>query len=274
MKLSLKKNRRGIFYGFVVAIGLIFLHQILIETSLKEFLGGAVILYFIFVFEVYTNWFYSRKVLSQMEIPQVDSYTKASQIIHHLVLPSILYISYLGIIYFYQLSIPKLVIFFFSFFTFTLLFINVRAYYEDKFKLEEKTHYIFDIIKFIIFFQLTSTFLKIQTYFNISELYAVIAVALISLLINLFVVIRHRQLNTSSGIFISLFAGLIGLACFLLLSFTSFNVLAISTYLILVFYISSATIHHKLEGTLTKELLIEYFAVMLLALVIIQGLSN
>lgn len=273
MNFSVKKNIRGLFYGFFISLGLIFLLQLLIDTGPKEFAVGSIILYFVFVFEIYTSWFFSRRVLTQMDIPQVDTYSKLGQFSHHILLPTILYISYLGLIFFYHLSLPKYLIFIIAFITFSMLFINIRAYYEDKFKLEERSHYIYDIIKFILFFQLTNVFLVGQQYLSLPNFVSYILISILGFFILTIVIIRQRQLHISTIFFNLVASSILGAATFLLSTLTNFSSLAISIYILLLFYIFSAILHHKLEGSLNKEILLEYFAVLLLSLIIFQGLS-
>ncbi len=274
MKNFLKNNRRGIFYGFFVSIGLMFVLDLLITAGLNYFLVGSAILFLIFVTEILTSKLYSKKILTQMEIPQVDTYSRLSQLTHHIVLPTILYLSCLGIVYFYHLTLPKYFFFFICFFIFSLLFINIRAYYEDKFKLEERTHYIYDIIKFVTFFQFANTFLEIRNYFSFDKVIIYILIGFTALFINTLVTIRRHQLNFATFLFNLFTSTVIGLVAYLLNTYTDFSIIAISAYSLLVFYITSAILHHKLEGSLNREIALEYVAVLLLSLAILQGLSN
>lgn len=271
---TLTKNRRGIFYGFVVSLGLVFLTQLLIATSVRHFMVGAFILYFIFIFEVSISWFYARKVLAQMEIPQVDIYSKYSQLTHHIILPSILYFSFLGIIYIYHLSLPKYFIFLIAFFTFTLLFVNIRAYYEDKFKLEEKTHYVYDIIKFIVFFLVANSILRLENFLNTPSFFTYLEIALLTLFLNSLILVRNKQINLWTISYIIFASIVLAVVTYILLSFTVFTILSTAIYLLLTNYILSAILHHKLEGTFSKEILLEYLTVLLLSLVILQGLTG
>ncbi|MBN1915990.1 hypothetical protein JW796_03290 [Candidatus Dojkabacteria bacterium] len=274
MKNFLINNRRGIFYGFFISIGLIFLVELMINLEQKLFFIASIILYLVFVFEVLTSQIYSKKILAQMEIPQVDTYSKFSQFTHHLLLPTALYMSCLGIIYYYHLTLPKYFFFFICFFIFTLMFINIRAYYEDKFKLEERTHYIYDIIKFITFFQLTNTILETINYFGFDPFLSYVLIGMTAFMINTIVTIRRNQFNYLTIIFNLITTLVIIETVVALSSYTNFSILATSSYTLLVFYITSAILHHKLEGSLKKEVLLEYLVVLLLSLVILQGLSS
>lgn len=264
-----KKNRRALFYGFVIALGVVFLQQIAATSSLSVFMVGAVVLGLIFVLELYTNYFLAVKLLKQLQLPNVSIYTPTTQTIYHAFLPILLFISILGFVY--SNNIPSLswLYFSFSFFMFTLLFINIRAYYEDKFKLEESTHLIYDLIKIFIFFAFCNTLLNLSTIFDFNfYVRAGIVFAVASLLT--FLVLLRRKHYSHYNILLIIFAGLaIGYITSSLLEIVGGKSLLVTFYSTLIFYLFNAVLHHEIERNLTLSLIFEYVLVAAICLLVI-----
>jgi hypothetical protein len=114
--------------------------------------------------------------------------------------------------------------------------------------------------------------MQLKVIFSLDELFVPVSLFILSLAISVVVTIRQRQFNIATILFNIVTSALIAFGSHLLLTYTGFTLLAVSAYTLLLFYIFNAILHHRLEGSLSKEILLEYLTLLLLGLVLLQGL--
>ncbi|MCA9386148.1 hypothetical protein KC717_05870 [Candidatus Dojkabacteria bacterium] len=268
MKLGryLVKNIRAIIFSGLLTSGLAILIFIRTFTFVSHFWIGASILYLVFVIEVLVVQFWAQRKLMQLNIPVVDRYSLITQIIMHGALPSL---SYWGIIGFIAFDPnPGIWIWFLIgiFLLFTTLFTNMRAYYEDKFKLEQRTHYIYDLLKLVIFGLLSFDVIGFGLRLELNPLIISFFIMLIATFLLLLTLRRYHNLFDHSIFYVIVNTVMLGGATFVLLLFEVFSLFEVSLVVFLLYYISAGVLHHKLMRDLTVELVFEYLMVAALAI--------
>lgn len=269
----LKKNIRSIFYSLSLTLGtFIALQEIHENKNMFRFIVFSLLVFFIYLVELYTNW-KSHKTRIELNLNFDDEINELSQLFHKIILPIALYLSVIGFGFYNIRSTSILILLSVVFVTFFILFINIRAFFEAKNRIEDKTHYVYDLIKFVIFFSLANVFSNASNNFPVNlSLYGLcITVTTFTLLIlMLWRFDRVKLTSVIYGIIISLF---MGIGFLLFHAERVVNSLQISLSLFFVFYLASAVIHHLVMKTLTKGVLFEYLLVILIVIAITYGIA-
>jgi hypothetical protein len=265
-------NRRSYFYGGVITLGLVFLMNI---KSFNEtvFPLSALILYLIIVFEMFYTWFMSKEKLRQMDLPLVSDYSRFKQILHHLLMPSILYLGIVGFIYFNNqiaLHIPLLVI---AYILFTALFINLRAFYQDKFQLEKETYFVYDLIELTTFFTTANTLINLVYSNSWHKFIIIVGIFILALLILILNLYQFESLTLKPILAVLGMSLLIAVIMTVLLYTSAMTIVALSFMSFLTYYFLFGVLSHKIEGTLSWEVVLEYVAVFVLCLAFLLGVS-
>jgi len=268
-----KKNLKPVFYSLSLTLGIyIALQEIHENQNVNRFILFTLLIFFIYLAELYSNW-KSNQTKIELNMNFDDEVNELSQLFHKIVLPAALYFSIIGFGFYNIRSTYLIGVLFIVFVTFYILFINIRAFFDAKNKLEDKTHYVYDLIKFIIFFCLIDVFSNASNNFPINlALYALCTVVVTFTLITL-MLWRFDKVHLYSlvyGVIVSLFIGIM----FLLYHADGVvNSLQISLGLFFVFYLTSAVIHHLIMKTFTKGVLLEYFLVIIIVIAITYGIA-
>lgn len=267
----LKKNFRSLFYALTISLGIELGIQILYDKGLKFYIYSNSLFFFVLIFEVYQSWRSSTKIFRQIDLPINSPYSLNSNIFKHLILPLLLFLSITLFEYFNTDQVIRFIAGFLSFIQFFLVFINIRSYYEDNFVTESSTNYIYGLIELSIFFFLSNAIMNFGIQFNIAKIFIA---GLISILVLLEGVIQ-LFLSSISDILTLLYfliCSLIIFLTFLLLLNLGFAYLSINIIILLEFYISISLFIHKLNRSLTKDLIIEYTLILVIAFLILKNI--
>lgn len=269
----LAKNLWTFFYSLSLTIGIYISLQELHEFGNRNnFLTFSVIIFVIYVIEIFVSWQSNQiKHDKTLDIKEVEKDLLFS--VNKLFLPIALYISLVGFGYYNFKNSILLPILTFTFICFFLLFTNIKAYFEKRKKAESNTQYVYDIIKFLIFFTTINVFVNIvnnnQDLLWPSTLYTFLVTALLNSLI-LWKVEKLRFKVIIPSILTSVIISLL----FASLSYIdSFNQLEATLVLTVVFYIFIAGIHHIVHKTLTASLASEYILIVLVIISIAYGIN-
>lgn len=267
LRITILSNIRPIVYAFFISLGMSILIDILNYWDYGSFFRAAGFLYIILVLEVGTVWFWARSKLKSLEIPLVDRYDRRTQILMHLIMPSLLYWS--SVFFIFVNPNPQFWFIFlvFSFFLFVSLFINIKAYYLDKFKLEADTHYIYDVIKLLIYQLLVFSLFNLMFIYQLNIGIVVLGIVGVTAMMLFLNILRYRHLSFEYVIYVWVNAFLIGLLLLLLLMIKDWRVFHISLIAMCVYYISVSVLHHKIKCSLRFELIWEYGLIALVGLV-------
>jgi len=260
---------RSLFYGLVMGLGIVFLQEIALVSTFNIFLIAVLVLAWVLVLELYTDYYLASRYLKQLDLPELTMYSRTTQLIYHALLPLLQYVSLIAFIY--TNNQPKLVLiyFIFSFFLYSLLFINIRAYNLDKFKLEESTHFIYDLIKICLFFLLTAGIINLTNLFGFSFYVAGGLISCSSAMLTFLVLLRRKHITYYNLLHIILAGIAIGYLSSSLLQLLGTKSLLIAFYTTLVFYIFNAILQHYIERTLKLSVMVEYILVSAICLLLI-----
>ncbi len=268
-----KRNLRPIFYALSLTLGIyIALQEIHENKDYYRFILFSFLIFFIYLAELYSNW-KSNKTKIELNMDFGDEVNELSQTFHKILMPVGLYLSIVGFGFYNIRSSSLVIVLSLVFVTFFILFLNIRAFFEAKTKIEDKTHYVYDLIKFIIFFCLVNVFSNASNNFPVNlSLYAVCVVA-ITLVLLMLMLWRLEKLHLYSilyGAIVSLFIGIVFL---LYHADRVVNSLQISLGLFFVFYLTSAVIHHILMKTFTKGVFFEYWLIITIVIGVTYGIA-
>lgn len=212
-----------------------------------------------------------KKYVQQIELGNITSEDQHIYTYHQVILPIALYIGTVSFLMLQNLNIvvSEITIIITSILFYTLL--KRIDTYTDTFNIEESTHYLFNGIKIYIFFILTYSFLEISSSINMPQIYPLIFILLLSLSLLLLLIQRNKQFGKDTIFFASISAIVITASGFGI-HLTLENTLIESFVTTGLFYLSSAILHHKMEGKLSRNLLVEYSLVLIIMLLIIKGI--
>ncbi|KXK26234.1 MAG: hypothetical protein TR69_WS6001001229 [candidate division WS6 bacterium OLB20] len=259
-------------YAAVITNGFWFLISLLENLPDHFYVGASVILYAVFLFELYSTKYYAQRLLDQFALPQVDEKDRTVHLIHHVILPSVTYWSFIVFTFFNHqrsLQLPLLAI---IFVTFAVLFTNIRAYYEDKFKLEQYTHSIYDMLMLIVLFIATDANINLFGFLGsrvwISSFFIIAAFLVMAALT---LVRYHVLLRDAVAMLVTW--GALAISTLLILQAFYFQPFAVSFLFTLLLYYFIALLHHRLDMSLSWKVISEYVVVFLIFIVLLFGVA-
>ncbi len=242
-------------------------------TSPSLYFFSSVVLYLVVLFEMFYVWFVSKEKLRQFDLPLISTYTKLKQFLHHFLLPTIFYIALSGFIYYNNQPAIRIPFVLLSFIAFTSLFINLRAFYQDKFKLEESTYYVYDLIELVSFFMIVNLALHFWDINGLIFLIPILLVFVISLLIFILNLYQLDQLELKSLILVIIFSILVAGFLAGLVLFASLNLISLNLLTFISYYFLYGILSHKVDGSLNLSVMVEYLSIFLLLLAFFFGIS-
>lgn len=267
-----RQNTRSLLYALIMALGIVFLQQ-LAANGITSYLYGTGILALVLLLELFTAYYYSRRKLFQFNLPQIDEFSRLAQFIHHLVLPMSLHFAISGLVF--TTDLPGLVPIFFgiSLGLYYFLFVNIRAYYSDKFKLEQGTHFIFDTIKIFTFFAITVTTLNLANLFGFNFYILTGLVFSYGSLLTFLTLLNNRNSDWLAPLIVVLSGLCLGYLTASIATLAQVNT-TISAFLATIcFYIFNALLHHELNRTLRVNVALEYLLVGLVSFLVVLLLT-
>ncbi len=268
----IKNNLRALFYAFAFTTGIyISLQELHTYQHTDRFYIFTFLLLIIYLSEIFVNYLKkNRKVEINLDIH--DDVNELSEVFHKIILPGILYASFIGFGYYNISSILMGIMLIFVFGIFYVLFINIKNFFQHDLTAETRTHYIYDVIKFLIFFNIVNTLANTYRESRSNLNLYVLLIALLSFIILTLMAWRAKKLHRYAILYTSLSSIVIS-GSYYLITLGQFSPLQISLSLIFLFYLAAGIIHHRLNNTLTREVLIEYLIVLLIVLGITLGIS-
>jgi len=265
---------RPFLFSLAIVIGIyISVVELYSNNNQNRFIFFTIATSLIFIFELVDHfWHKSKKV--QINLNFGDKINELWEIVNKVIIPAALYfgiVLYAGI---HIASINLSILLIFVFFLLLVLFLNINYFFKNNITLEHKTHFIYDLIKFTIFYlyidvivNWASRNVNLQNYFL-----AFVFVIVVSIILKLLILWKSEILN-KFNIFVVILSSFASGICYIVFALLNFvRVTEISWFLLYLFYISIAIIHHRSEGTLTKKVVYEYFFVSILLFVLFVGL--
>jgi hypothetical protein len=267
------RNFGSLFYSLSITIGIyISLQELHVYQNINNFVIFSIALLYIYLIELYTT-FLNKNRRIEINLNFNDDVNELSLLFHKIILPIVLYISIIGFGNYNLDSRIMPLILFITFFSFYILFLNTKAFLEKRVEIEHRTHYVYDIVKFLILFLSINTFSNAfrSTGSNL-ELYSILAGSANFLILGM-MIWRIKKLKFSTLLY-TLSSGVLMAGVF----YMSNNIyrlspLQISLCMVFLFYIIAAIIHHSIEGTLKKQVILEYITVIALVVAITYGIN-
>lgn len=270
---TIKHNTRALLHSFLLALTVIFIQQLGHNVS-GNVLSISIFIGCLFLWvEIVINILVAKRHLNQLGMPLVKLTSRIEEVIYHFLIPTILYLCFSGFVLSNNRPSLSLLYFGLIWILYFLIFVNIKAYYEDKYKLEESTHYVFDLCKIVIFFTAVNTLLNWTQTYDLNYFIVVGIVFCLASILTVIILIRKKVI-TILNISLMLLASLgLGYVTASLTSVLNIPTILIAFYSTLIFYIFNAIFHHALERTLKLNILMEYFLVTVICFLVIFLLS-
>lgn len=267
------KNIWTLFYSLSITTGIYISLQELHEFGNRSnFFTFSIILFLIFTLEIFITW-QSNQIKSSKTIDFKDAEKDLVFALNRLLLPITLYVSLVAFAYYNYKNSILLPILAFTFVTFFVLFLNIKAYFERRKNQEANTHYVYDIIKFLIFFNAVNVIINLVTTEEASLIVGVVYTFILSFLLKGLMLWRLEKLKPRIALF-SILSSIFIAFIFAVLSVSeSFNQLESTLILTFIFYLTMAATHHIFHKTLSLELIAEYFLISLVIVSIAYGIN-
>jgi hypothetical protein len=268
MKTLVQYTKRPYIYAVLITIGVMALYSILHTSGISSYFIASISLYTLLLFELYSTKFYATTMDDQLELTAKNKKHRKAHWVHHLIMPTVLFVSIVLFIFSNSQLNLALVIALISLVLFSILFLNIKAYYENKYKLEHKTANVYDVISIASVFMLSFSIFVVTALLD--ELYIVTGLLNTALLIILgyLTLARYHLINKQGGIL--LFSMLmVYINTFLALLNFEISIVAHAILTTFVYYYFTAIVNHHEEKSLDLKVIIEYLAVFVLIFVII-----
>ncbi len=261
MPSFIRYNRRGVAYGLVMALLVAFLEQFSFYSLPLALIIATTLCAVILLVLLSLNKRFATSRLRQLEFPNVNSYSPIVELLYHFALPLLTLLSFVGVIRVLSTEGMSLLLFALAFVVFSLFFVNAKAYYEDKYKLEEQTHIIYDLAKLFMFFSSTSFILTMGNSLGFNFFIITGLVFCAGSLLTFLILLRQKNFQLFD-ILLILLAGLsLGYLVANLFEFLAQRSILTSLYSTIIFYILNATVHHEVNRTLKLGIILEYLLI-------------
>lgn len=268
MKTIVNYSKRPYIYALLLTIGMIMLYSIVRTSSQFRFVFGASSLYLLLLFELYSTKYYVFEIDKQLTLEKKDVKHRRAHWVHHLVLPTILFLSFVLFILVNSQLNMLLFLVLLSFVLFSLTFINIKAYYERKYRIEKKTANIYDVISIASVYMLVYSLLVLTNFFGYNFMIVGFINATILLIMGYLTISRYDLLN-NKGVLILATLVFVYINSFLILLNFELSVLVHAVIATFGFYYFTVVVDHLEEKTLSLRVILEYLAVFVVIFVII-----
>jgi|GEM_PF-3087622 len=212
--------------------------------------------------------------LHQFGLPLLEKYSQRTQLIHHIVIPVATYLAILGFVLGNNRTSLNLIYFVMNFILFSALFINIQAYYLNKYRTQLATEAVYDISKIIIYFCAVNTVVNLKSLYSLNYFVVVAIVALLAGVLTYMLLLRKKHLP--SLLVLILMTGALGIGYITATLSVTLQVsnLVVSFFSALIYYTFNAIIHHELNKTLNKQVLLEYILVAAICFAVVILLTG
>lgn len=214
-----------------------------------------------------------RKREVEINLNMNDDFNELWHLFYKFLLPILYYISIVAFGFYNLYSTNILIIIALTFLTFLLLFINTKAFFQNIKQVESRTHYVYDLIKFLIFFTSTNFIVNLQDGSREVLIISFFGMLVVVFSLVMLIVWRLNKIHLVATIFSVLVSIFISLTFLILILANLFNPIQISLGLFFAFYLAVAIIQHALLNTLTKSVIFEYIVILLAVFAVIFGIT-
>ena len=244
-------------YAFSIGSGLWMLTIILEVASTAEFLFASIILYSLVLLELYmsSNHYHIQKRKNSNATYLLER-DKIIQYSHHIILPSILYLSMVSFMLFTNQQNLYLLLILIGSFLFGILFDNIDAFYDHEMSHNKATFYIYDAINLFLVFLITYGVLAAQTRYSLDVSFSYLGV-LFGLVVN-FVFLLSRHIRTNTLIYgISVGVVIWNIVLYILL-YLNVSIWVISFTASILFHFAILYTNHSVEREIKADILLDH----------------
>lgn len=270
--IKLRQNFRSISYALILGLVFFLNRNINAQHSKIGFAIGISIGLLILWIQLYTIRKTSQNKLIQVGLPSVTRYSDYKSTVLHYVIPNLFYLSFCAITYINPYEVLTLVFIPFVIAAFFFVFLNIRAYYEDKFKIEITTHTIYVLITVAIVFMLTNVLLNVTSILDMHYFFLFPMLFGLSAIGFYLLFFENIHLNMQLILILLIASIIIGITAMVIYSNFG-SVLRNSFITVSCFYFVAASVHHKIDGSLNLGILTEYLSIFALSFVLLYGIN-
>lgn len=272
MNAILQNLTRPFLYSVTLVLGLSLAFEQLNIGQTQNFYVVVFIISLILLIEIFTSWLWYRVHHPQVRINIVDKYDQLTHWMHHILLPVIAFYSGAIFVYYNQSQTIRWPMYLVNVFLFTILFYNLRSYFEKDLLQESISHYIYDILKMYLFFVISNVLANAV----LTDIRTVLIPLIMIGLAGLFTLLgmRRKQWLSLPNLLLTITLSIgIGVLNLFLLRFTSLTPIQFGLVNILGYYFVNATIHHQISKSLGLRIVLEYLLIMALVVSILINLN-
>ncbi len=267
--MILGQNKKPILYSFILILGFYFV-LVSRDYSVGEFIAAIAINIVLLILMIANIWKSASNKLTQLGLPKVNNYPGKLSAIYHIVFPLLIFIDFCLLIYFNSFPLFRPILLILVFITYFFVFVNIRAYYEDKFKLELSTHFIYTLIILISSFALANAVLSISNLYSFGSLLSLLLLFIVNMCLIISAFLHYWDIGIKMVVVYLVFALI--LATVTILLFIEFDSTLRSSFIqSILMYFVFAILQHKFEGSLSLGIVFEYVIIALLGFVLLYG---
>ena len=267
MKTLVHYTKRPYIYALILTIGMTILHTIVVTSSIQKYLFSAALLYLLLLFELIGTKYFVVHKSKQLSLVKGDKKHRRAHIVHHLILPSLLFLSIVSfMIVSAQLNVIALIMIA-TFVLYSILFTNVRSYYENDNKLEHRTANIYDVVCIISAFLLIYSLLVLIVNSQLSFVISGLLISEIMIVLGYLTLSRYQLVN-NKGLTILVGMLVVYLNVFFFLTNLHVTLMLQTISATFIYYYFVVIVSHINDKSFTWKVLIEYLAIFVLLFVL------
>lgn len=263
--LLLKKFNINLILSFIQNLGFLLILIYLLNFKLIYFFSGVFIGLLFYIIQLWRIENSYRNDL-QLSLPVFRITERTNHFMLHYFVPALLYLSVCSYIFFSRLLIVQIFVVTLFCFAKLIIFTNLKAFFTNKYLIEIKTHYIYDLISLSSYLLFVLSSFEINNYLGLHSSVTYILNFLIGIIYFLTAVIRYRSNNKVLTLIIF---SILNITAVIALTTFGFNILRIAGIQMYILYLLLIYLHHINESrSLRIRLLVEYLLIGMLILII------
>lgn len=259
---------RPAVYAATLVLGLSVAFDQLESGNSRNFAIVVLIVSIVLIIEIYTSWSFYQLQSAQGTTASFSTTDRLTHWAQHLLLPAITFYAEAAFIYFNQDRQIRWLLYVIGFAVFSLLFYNLRSFFEQNKHHELVSHYVYDILKLYLVFLLNNvTFNMAVGPSRIILLFAVNFVLAAAFALLTFAR-RHSNFNLGHQLWLGFTILSMPIISTIAAILISINPLEFALVMSIWYYISNATYHHYTDKSLRASTILEYVLVLVIVFTI------
>ncbi len=230
------------------------------------FLFGLTILLYI------NYWYKHRSKKLALNLIFDDEINELGVIVNKIVTPFLLYFTVLAYMHFNVTKNVMLPVMLGLFVIFMLYFINIKSFFSKKERREQSTDIVFDLIKFLIFFMGIDVITNLFVNEELDHLKTIFVCFLLNILLSLLMVFRLKNIKLKYVLAVLLISLILNIFYLILLNQLYINITIVAFVMLTLFYLLHGLFFSYIFKKLNKETFIEFGGIIILVFSILYFL--